>query len=96
LGWQWTTGCGADAAPYFRIFNPVSQRERFDPEGNYVRRWIPELVDLPNKWIHKPWQASTKELTAASIDLGNAFPRPILDHGDARSRALADFQRIKM
>ena len=56
LGWQWTAGCGADAAPYFRIFNPVSQGEKFDPEGVYVRRWIPELGDLPTKWIHKPWE----------------------------------------
>ena len=59
LGWPWTAGCGADAAPYFRIFNPVSQGEKFDPKGDHIRHWIPELNKLPNEWIHKPWEASS-------------------------------------
>jgi deoxyribodipyrimidine photo-lyase len=82
MGWQWSAGCGADAAPYFRIFNPVIQGERFDPEGEYVRRWVPELARVPNQWIHRPWEA-------AGVDLGKKYPRPIVEHAAARKRALA-------
>ena len=67
LGWQWISGCGADAAPYFRIFNPVIQGEKFDPHGDYVRRWIPELKKLPSKWIHKPWMAPSIVLQDLSL-----------------------------
>jgi deoxyribodipyrimidine photo-lyase len=88
LGWQWTAGCGADAAPYFRIFNPVSQGEKFDPNGDYVRRWIPELKKLPNAWVHKPWEAHPRVLADAEIELGRTYPRPIVDHQQARARAL--------
>jgi deoxyribodipyrimidine photo-lyase len=88
LGWQWAAGCGADAAPYFRIFNPVSQGERFDPAGAYVRRWVPELSRLPAEWIHRPWEAPAKVLEAAGVTLGMAYPRPIVDHAAARQRAL--------
>lgn len=95
LGWQWTAGCGADAAPYFRIFNPVSQGEKFDPNGVYVRRWIPELQRLPNEWIHKPWEARADVLAAAGVELGSTYPRPIVDHSTARSRALNALQCIK-
>lgn len=95
LGWQWSAGCGADAAPYFRIFNPVAQGEKFDPDGTYVRRWIPELRSLPNKWIHQPWNAPHRELANARVDLGTTYPRPIVDHHEARSRALAALQQIK-
>ena len=95
LGWQWTAGCGADAAPYFRIFNPVSQGEKFDPDGDYVRRWIPELEHLPNKWIHKPWKAPDRDLTDAGVELGSTYPLPIVDHFEARSRALNALQRTK-
>jgi deoxyribodipyrimidine photo-lyase len=95
LGWQWTAGCGADAAPYFRIFNPVSQGERFDPNGDYVRRWIPEIHALPNKWIHKPWEAPVEVLGESEIELGRGYPRPIVDHGEARSQALEAFRNVK-
>jgi len=88
LGWQWTAGCGADAAPYFRIFNPVVQGERFDADGTYVRRWIPELARLPDAWIHQPWSAPPLALSNAGVDLGGNYPRPIVDHAQARARAL--------
>ncbi len=95
FGWQWTAGCGADAAPFFRVFNPVLQGEKFDPEGNYIRRWIPELSKLPNQWIHKPWQAPLEVLKAAKVSLGTTYPKPIIDHSFARERALEAFAIIK-
>ena len=93
--WQWVAGSGADAAPYFRIFNPVLQGEKFDPHGAYVRRWVPELGLLPDAVIHKPWQASAFELRAAGVDLGINYPHPLIDHGKARDRALAALKSIK-
>ena len=93
--WQWVAGCGTDAAPYFRIFNPVLQGKKFDPEGAYVRRWIPELAELPNDVIHEPWKASEPLLADAGIELGNHYPRPIVDHGAARDHALAAYQAIR-
>jgi deoxyribodipyrimidine photo-lyase len=95
LGWQWTTGCGADAAPYFRIFNPVTQGEKFDPNGDYVRRWAPELAELPAPWIHRPWEAPPSVLAGAGVELGVSYPRPIVDHREARSRALEALQKSK-
>ena len=95
LGWQWISGCGADAAPYFRVFNPVTQGEKFDPEGSYVRRWCPELADLPNRWIHQPFNAPPDVLTQARIRLGHDYPEPLVDHGEARTAALEAFQRIR-
>jgi deoxyribodipyrimidine photo-lyase len=95
LGWQWCAGCGADAAPYFRIFNPVSQGEKFDPQGEYVRRWVPELAELPARWVHQPWQAPAEVLAAANVVLGSNYPRPIVDHTFARARALEAFGSIK-
>jgi deoxyribodipyrimidine photo-lyase len=89
LGWQWVAGCGADAAPYFRIFNPVSQGEKFDPQGDYVRRWVPELARLPTKYLHKPWEAPACVLSDAGVRLGETYPAPIVDHATARERALA-------
>lgn len=89
LGWQWVAGCGADAAPYFRIFNPVIQGEKFDPNGIYVRQWVPELAALPDEWLHKPWKAPTSVLAKAGIELGANYPAPIIDHDQARARALA-------
>ncbi len=95
LGWQWTAGCGADAAPFFRIFNPVSQGEKFDAQGEYVRRWVPELARLADCWIHKPWQAPATVLRDAGIKLGRSYPLPIVDHSQARNRALAAFGKIR-
>jgi deoxyribodipyrimidine photo-lyase len=88
LGWQWVAGCGADAAPYFRIFNPVTQATRFDPEGTYVREWIPELARLPREWIHQPWAASPAVLSDAGVRLGVNYPQRLVDHGEARVEAL--------
>ncbi|MBX3513746.1 MAG: deoxyribodipyrimidine photo-lyase [Xanthobacteraceae bacterium] len=93
--WQWVAGSGADAAPYFRIFNPVLQGEKFDPEGAYVRNWIPEIAELPDQFVHKPWEASPLELAAAKVTLGKTYPAPIVDHREARERALSAFQRLK-
>lgn len=95
LGWQWTAGCGADAAPYFRIFNPVTQGEKFDPDGRYVRRWVPELSGLPAKWIHAPWTAPAGVLGTAGIELGMDYPEPIVDHAEARRLALEAFAQVK-
>ncbi len=94
-GWQWVAGCGADAAPYFRIFNPVTQGEKFDPNGDYVRAWVPELAKLPTEHIHAPWNAPADVLTNARVVLGNTYPSPIVDHAAARARALLAFARVK-
>jgi deoxyribodipyrimidine photo-lyase len=95
LGWQWSAGCGADAAPYFRIFNPVLQGQRFDPAGDYVRRWIPELARLPASCIHQPWLAPPGVLEAAGVRLGDNYRAPIVDLKQSRDEALAAFARIK-
>jgi deoxyribodipyrimidine photo-lyase len=95
LGWQWTAGCGADAAPYFRIFNPVSQGEKFDPKGDYVRRWVPELAKVSEKWLPKPWEAPEQELAQAGVRLGRDYPEPIVDHAEARKRALAAYEQVR-
>ncbi len=98
LGWQWSAGCGADAAPYFRIFNPVTQGEKFDPQGTYVRRWVPEIGRLPDKWIHQPWRAPAETLVRAGIQLGETYPEPIVNHVIAHQAALqayAEFQANK-
>jgi deoxyribodipyrimidine photo-lyase len=94
-GWQWTAGSGADAAPYFRIFNPVRQGETFDAEGHYVRRWVPELAGLPDDFIHRPWDAPEAVLHRAGVRLGDTYPRPMIDHGFARERALAAYRQIR-
>lgn len=93
--WQWVAGCGADAAPYFRIFNPVLQGEKFDPRGAYIRRWVPELARLPDAYIHKPWKAPPLILHEAGIVLGKHYPEPVVDHDRARQEALAAFEHIK-
>ncbi|NUM54425.1 MAG: deoxyribodipyrimidine photo-lyase [Candidatus Hydrogenedentes bacterium] len=95
LGWQWTAGCGADAAPYFRIFNPTSQGMKFDPNGDYVRQWTPELAKLDAKWIHNPNGAPSDVLRKADVSLGTTYPKPIIDHGEARARALEAFAAIR-
>ncbi len=95
LGWQWTAGCGADAAPYFRVFNPISQGEKFDPRGDYVRRWCPELAKLPDQWLHRPGQAPPEILARASLVLGRDYPEPIVSHAIAREVALEAFASLK-
>ena len=93
-GWQWTAGCGADAAPYFRIFNPVSQGERFDPRGDYVRRWLPELARVPAAALHAPWTLRPVDQAAAGID-GTPWARPIVDLAQSRAAALDAYQRMR-
>jgi deoxyribodipyrimidine photo-lyase len=95
MGWQWSAGCGADAQPFFRIFNPVLQGIKFDPEGAYVRRWVPELSRLPSAWIHQPWKAPAAALLDAGVRLGKVYPRPIVDHDAARERALAALALVR-
>jgi deoxyribodipyrimidine photo-lyase len=95
LGWQWSAGCGADAAPYFRIFNPVRQSQRFDPDGNYIRQWVPELSRLGAPWIHSPWTAPASVLDQARIQLGKDYPFPVVDHEKTRREALASFASMR-
>ncbi|MDY0874064.1 cryptochrome/photolyase family protein [Dongia rigui] len=92
--WQWVAGSGADAAPYFRVFNPITQGIKFDPEGTYVRRWLPELAKLPTHAIHEPSTASLSELSAAHVSLGRSYPLPLVDHAKARLRALATLKAL--
>jgi deoxyribodipyrimidine photo-lyase len=89
LGWQWAGGCGADAAPYFRIFNPVTQGEKFDAAGDYIRRWVPELARVHAEHIHAPWDAPPLALSMAGVTLGEDYPHPIVNHVKAREAALA-------
>ena len=95
LGWQWTAGCGADAEPNFRIFNPVSQGEKFDPNGDYVRRWCPELAKLPDEWLHRPWEAPVEIFARAGMQPGRDYPERIISHAIAREVALEAFASIK-
>jgi deoxyribodipyrimidine photo-lyase len=92
--WQWVAGSGADAAPYFRIFNPVLQGVRYDPDGDYVRRWIPELASLPNRLIHRPWDADQEVSSMAAARLRSDYPAPIIDHAVARDRAMAAYRSL--
>ena len=94
-GWQWASSSGCDAQPYFRIFNPVSQSERFDPEGKFIRRYLPQLAGLSDSSIHAPWQASEIELLAAKVELGKTYPKPIVDHAEAREKTLARYAVVK-
>jgi deoxyribodipyrimidine photo-lyase len=94
-GWQWVAGSGADASPYFRVFNPVLQGEKFDPAGDYVRKWVPELAALPAKIIHRPWEARDEQLRDAGVILGDTYPRPIIDHAFARTRALEAYASVR-
>lgn len=96
MGWQWVAGCGIDAAPYFRIFNPTTQAQTCDPDGSYVRRWVPELAGLPDDWLHRPSEAPEAVLRKAGIELGaSSYPKPILDHGIERARSLAAFKQLR-
>lgn len=94
-GWQWAASTGCDAQPYFRIFNPVSQSERFDPKGSFIRRYVPEIAGLSDREIHAPWQASPISLTSAGIQLGVHYPAPIVDHDAARKKTLMRFSVVK-
>ena len=93
--WQWVAGTGADAAPYFRIFNPIIQGEKFDPDGNYIKKFIPELNKLPKKFIHEPWKADSAILKNSDIKLGDTYPNPIVDHKFARERALNKYAELR-
>lgn len=95
VSWQWIAGCGVDAAPFFRIFNPMLQGRKFDPDGAYVRRWVPELTNLPNKHIHEPWVTSENMLANSGISLGSSYPYPLVDHLAARNRALEMFKHTR-
>lgn len=94
LGWQWASGSGADAAPYFRVFNPVLQGKRFDPSGAYVRRWLPELARLPDRWLHHPWEAPPAVRTGAGVRLGEDYPLPLVDLQESRAEALAAYRAV--
>ena len=89
--WQWVAGTGPDAAPYFRIFNPVTQSRTHDPDGRYIRRWVPELAGLDDVGVHAPWESGPLELAAAGVLLGETYPQPLVDHTEARARALAAY-----
>ena len=93
--WQWVAGSGADASPYFRIFNPVTQGRKFDPEGHYVRRWCPELARLPNDVLHAPFEAPPEVLREAGVELGKTYPHPIVEHRAAREAALRGYDAVK-
>jgi deoxyribodipyrimidine photo-lyase len=95
FNWQWVAGCGTDAAPYFRIFNPTLQGTRFDKGGAYVRRWVPELAALPDRWIHRPFDAPGDVLAAAGVTIGTTYPVPLVSHAEARARALAAYAAIR-
>jgi deoxyribodipyrimidine photo-lyase len=94
-GWQWAASTGCDAQPYFRIFNPVTQSQRFDAEGKFIRRYVPQLERLPNALLHAPWQARPVDLQAAGVELGRDYPLPLVDHAQARERTLARYALVK-
>ena len=93
--WQWVAGCGADAAPYFRIFNPISQGKKFDPNGSYTKKYVPELKRIPNEFLFNPWEAPALVLKEANITLGENYPLPIIDLKQSREKALTAFASLK-
>jgi len=95
-GWQWAASTGCDAQPYFRIFNPVTQSQRFDPEGKFIRRYVPELRSLDHRQIHAPWLVAPSILKAEGLVIGRDYPPPIVDHGAARGAALALFKSARI
>jgi deoxyribodipyrimidine photo-lyase len=94
-GWQWVAGSGADASPYFRIFNPVLQGQKFDAQGEYIRHWVPELAAMPDRYLNNPWDAPAAILDSAGVRLGSSYPLPIVDHVRAREAALAAYGSLK-
>ncbi|MCB0208740.1 MAG: deoxyribodipyrimidine photo-lyase [Anaerolineae bacterium] len=94
-GWQWTAGTGTDAPPYFRVFNPILQGEKFDPDGAYIRCWVPELANVPDKYIHTPWKMPTEIQHEANCRIGQDYPKPLVEHKEARQRALAAYDQVK-
>jgi deoxyribodipyrimidine photo-lyase len=94
-GWQWASSSGCDAQPYFRIFNPISQSKKFDPDGKFIRRYLPELAGLPTAALHAPWLASPLELQAAGVTLGKDYPHPVVAHDEARAKTLARYAVVK-
>ncbi len=93
--WQWVAGSGADASPYFRIFNPILQGKKFDADGDYIRRWVPEIARLPDRYLNSPWEAPAEVLEDAGVDLGVSYPEPLVEHASARESALAAYAEIK-
>jgi deoxyribodipyrimidine photo-lyase len=93
--WQWVAGSGADATPYFCVFNPILQGEKFDPDGGYVSRWVPELARLPASAIHQPWSATPLEFASAGVQFGKTYPHPIVDHRRGRERALKAYAKVR-
>ena len=93
--WQWVAGTGADAAPYFRVFNPVTQSRKTDPQGSYIRHWVPELADLPDQHIHAPWEMGSADLASYGVELGAGYPEPIVDHAEARLRAIGAYEEAR-
>jgi deoxyribodipyrimidine photo-lyase len=94
-GWQWAAGTGSNAQPYFRIFNPTSQGQKFDPHGAYVRRYVPELEQVPERYIHAPWTMPEHEQREAGVRIGHDYPAPIVDHADRRERALEMYREAR-
>ena len=92
MNWQWVAGCGADASPFFRIFNPTTQSRKFDPRGSYIRQWVPELAAVPDDYIHEPWEAPADVRRKAGIE---EYPRPIVNHSAARDRALKNYKALR-
>ena len=95
MGWQWISGCGADASPYFRVFNPIMQSQKFDTEGDYIRKWVPELAKLPTAHLHAPWELGKHELKSYGVVLGQSYPLPQVEHQLGRKRALAALASLK-
>jgi deoxyribodipyrimidine photo-lyase len=93
--WQWVAGTGTDAAPYFRVFNPVTQSKKFDPDGWFIRKWVPELAEVPDQWIHSPWEAGPIELLSYGVELGKDYPEPLVEHSMARQRALDAYDEAR-